>query len=325
MTAGGRLPRRVHRLIVASLAFAGFACTSDPGYKGRSSAEWIGQLEHGMRDARVDAAYALGHVLELQPNVRRVVRALSIAVRDTSDDVRIAAAVALRRAGERARNAVPGIADMLLDTAHANVRRTAAVLLGDLGRYDPSRAVPPLEQALSDKNADVRIAVGSALGRLGRDAGASTPGLIRAVADPDANVRAQAIDALSRVGLPHDTVAAVLQVGLSDTVATVRIAAIQAIARFVSDPRQLAQLLGAAATDREPLVRLAVVNALSVASDDSAHKLLERAAKDFDPRVQQEALHMLSSAHRPGDSHSLGEPSPSERCLYAGARSTDKC
>lgn len=317
--------RLVRHLIAASLALAGLACTSDPGYKGRSSAEWIAQLEHGSPNARVDAAFALGRVLELQPNVRRVVRALSVAVRDTSDDVRIAAAVALRRAGERARDAVPAIAEMLLDTAHADVRRTAAVLLGDLGRYDPARAVPPLGRALSDRSADVRFAVGSALGRLGRDAGAATGVLIAACADPDANVRAQAIDALSRVGLPHDTVAAVLQQGLSDTVAAVRVAAIQAVARFVSDPRQLAALLGSASRDGEPTVRLAVVMALSVASDDGAAKILRRAAKDSDPRVQREALHMLSSAHRPGDIHSLDEPSTSERCLYGGGRSTDRC
>lgn len=322
---GNTLRRRARGLIVASCAFAGLACTSDPGYKGRSSADWIGQLERGAPNARVDAAFALGHVLELQPNVRRVVRALSIAVRDTSDEVRIAAAVALRRAGERARDAVPGIAEMLKDSAHANVRRTAAVLLGDLGRYDPGRAVPPLERALADGNAEVRLAAGSALGRLGRDAGASTPALTAASADPDPGARVQAIDALSRVGFPHDTVATILQHALADSVTAVRVAAIQAIARFASEPSQLAQLLGEASTDREAVVRLAVVNALSATSDDSAHKILQRAAKDFDPRVQQEALHILSSAHRPGDSHSLSEPSVSERCLYGGGRSTDKC
>ena len=65
-------------LLPLLLVGASVAC-SDPGYQGRSSSVWIDDLNDGTPNERQDAAIALGKVLELQPNSKKVVQALTAA------------------------------------------------------------------------------------------------------------------------------------------------------------------------------------------------------------------------------------------------------
>ena len=188
-------------LIVAAVIGATmmFACTADPGYGGRTSADWVRQLSDPDEVQRQRAALALGEVLEIQPNSPRVVDALVRALRDTVDGVREMAGVALNAPGVRVDAAMPVLAELLADSAHSHTREHGAMIIGAFGsRAAP--AVPALVRALGDPVAEVRAAAAEAIGRVGPSAAedaATLPTLRRAAGDPDPVVRAAAEAAIA--------------------------------------------------------------------------------------------------------------------------------
>ena len=81
----------------------------------------------------------------------------------------------------------------------ADVRKTAAFKLGNVGPADPT-AFPALSNALNDAGADVRCAVILALVKFGPKAKDTRPRLIEMRQhDPDATVRAYAAKALANL------------------------------------------------------------------------------------------------------------------------------
>ena len=267
----------------ATTALATVACGGDPGYQGRPSQSWIAQLDAGpTRDARADAAMALGHVLDVQPNTPAVVTALVRALADTNDIVRVAAAFALTGAaasGGQTRaalpGAVPGLATLLADTAHADVRVQAARVLGGLGTATGAGGVRLVAGALRDPDADVRRASLDAVAQIGPSARAGWPAL--------------------------DT--ALVRLAREDTVAANRQAALAALTAIHAPAALLRPALVRAAADPDRDTRKAAVTTLGLlgaAADPAARAGLTRALADADAGVRQEARHALSGFHRQG-------------------------
>lgn len=177
------------------------ACSgSDPGYKGRSSREWIAALHSSDSLARRDAAFALGRVLAINPRASGVVDALVGALGDSSDAVRLEAGNSLLRDRRLNDAAVPGLVEALGDSLHTHTREHSASLLGYASAAAAPRAVPPLAGVLArDPDAGVRVAAATALGQLGTRTSDALPALQRALGDSSAAVRAVARDALSRI------------------------------------------------------------------------------------------------------------------------------
>lgn len=284
-------------IVLAALAVCLGACHVDPGYQGRSSRDWIRMLEHPEPRTRVDAATALGHVLRLQPESPAVVDALIQALADSSDHVRLAAGFALATDGVRAPDAVPGLVDVLRDTAHADTRLHAAQILGRFGSAARA-AVPALSTALVDSDAGVRGAAGAALGQIGPPASVATPALVRLAADSRPALRRTALDALVRVAAPAPaSVPVFVRVLASDSAAEVRVAAADAMAALGPAAVSGAPAATRALTDEDARVRAAAATALASIGPGAraAVPALQVATRDPDRTVADAAVDALAS------------------------------
>lgn len=155
------------------------ACSSDPGYGGRSAGEWMTQLETAPDSLqRRQAADALGRILGIRPGSERVTAALVRALADTSDEVRLAAGTALVQDRRLPAVAIPGLLEALRDSAHLHTREHAAELLASVAPTEASRVVPALTRALQDPDRRVREAAARALARL-RGAGSAGDSALR--------------------------------------------------------------------------------------------------------------------------------------------------
>ncbi len=144
-------------------------------------------------DSRVTAmAETVFAYLDAPPNVVfDLVRTLGNITEDPG--VRVFAANALGRMGEKARNAVPDLVRALGDERR-EVRSAASLALGRIGRP----AVPAILEAIKGNSASSRAGAASALGSMGTDAEDVISALIRALKDQDAIVRVEAISALEK-------------------------------------------------------------------------------------------------------------------------------
>lgn len=254
----------------------------------------------------------------------KVVAALTLALKDTDQDVREQALFALARLGDV--RTAGAIAPMLSDSS-PEVREHAALALGQL--RDPStvepllgalrdeapsvreqaafalaqvrdpRAVEPLIAALGDANAGVREQACFALAQL-RDKRA-TPMLTAALKDSDKDVREQAAFALSQVRDPASAPA--LAASLQDADAGVREQAVFALSQL-RDPRAvepLVQALGDQAAD----VQAQAAFALGQSRDRRAVAPLIRALESSSPDVRAQAAWALGQLRDPSATDAL--------------------
>ncbi|NLB00605.1 MAG: HEAT repeat domain-containing protein [Methanomicrobiales archaeon] len=121
------------------------------------------------------------------------VEPLTASLRSGSVDVRWMAAVTLGDIGDP--TAIPALIDAL-DDEDTYVRSRAALALGAIG--EPART--EIIAALSSGSEHIRQSAVMALGRLGDES--SIPPLIEALSDPDNEVRRQARSALGDIGKP---------------------------------------------------------------------------------------------------------------------------
>ena len=294
--------RRRWRLRGAPVLLLGLVvgCDSDPGYNGRSSDIWIATLQHGTPTERADAAFALRRVLEMKPKSRKVSRALVGALRDTTDEVRLAAATAIRAAGRNAAGAVPLLSELLADSAHVEVRERAVSVLGDIGRGSPDEATEVLRRGLHDRSPEVRATSAQSLGRLREDGMAALPDLMAAARDSAAIVRLAAVEALSGTGTASDSVIRALAAALADETAAVRKAAALGLARTSPTDVAVVDALTHAVRDQSAAVRVAALYALGMIGDSTANSSLRHGLVDPDSTVREEAAHALSGFHRRG-------------------------
>lgn len=286
----------------ALIAVAGVivGCDSDPGYNGRSSENWIATLQNGTPTERADAAFALSRILEIKPKSRKVSRALVAALRDTTDEVRLAAATGIRGAGRSAGGAVPLLGELLADSAHTEVRERAVSVLADIGAGAPSEATELLRRGLHDRAPEVRATSAQSVGRLGQDARAALPDLIAAARDQSAVVGLAVVDALAGMGVRPDSVTQALVIAIGDETAAVRRAAALGLTHAPPTNAAVADALMHAVRDHSPIVRVAAIYALGMIGDTTANSALRGALTDRDSTVRQEATHALSGFHQRG-------------------------
>jgi HEAT repeat protein len=144
---------------------------------------------------RWGAARALGKMAPGQS--RDAVPALAKALADKSADVRLTAAVALRRFGPTAKEAVAALAAAVKrdDGARLEALKTLAVVGAEAGPAAKESAVAAAV-ALADPDPEVRVAAAHALAHVGPADEDSRKALRKALDDPDDAVRGAAAAAL---------------------------------------------------------------------------------------------------------------------------------
>lgn len=253
--------RRCSMLIAVGVVVC-LACQGDPGFGGRSSREWIASLEDSTVAVRVQAIDALRRILRIKPNSPHVVDALIRALGDSVDAVRMSAGVALTAVGVRAEGAVPALHDALHDSAHVAVRWQAAMILGRLAPSAGQASVPPLTEALADREPQVRAAAAEALGKIGRASATALPQVVLLVRDPDATTRLKAVEALPNIARDTSLVDP-LVVALSDSAPAVRRAAAAALGALGTSTSTSIAALAQALKDSLAAVRAAAALALA--------------------------------------------------------------
>ncbi len=333
------LKRRVRNVryvatLLSLLTLQSVACDADPGYRGRTSEEWIAQLNHpgdpSSVASKVDAAVALAEILRIRPGSERVTRALVQALGDSADDVRLAAGTALAQPGVDASKAVQGLIDVAYDSAHAEVRASALRLLGDivLGMRAPEAErhlhaiVRVWADALSDPSFPVRSASADALEHTGAalrpHSALLIAGLQRLALDPDARLRAGAVSILPSVAIRDTLAHAMYTSALHDPASSVREAALRSAGRLADVDAFLLRAITAALDDTASAVRRAAVATLGardVRMPDEIRIALQGAQADADSAVRTEATHALERFHqRGGVDVAPREPTLAERC-----------
>jgi HEAT repeat protein len=160
-----------------------------------------GALKDKSRFVRWSAARALGRIGPVEGS-RVGVDALIPLLTDPDLDVRLATAVAFERLGPVAKDAVPALAQSIMNThvtQRAAMMRAASMrALVGIGT-DSVSALPAIAEGLTDADARVRRIAAESLGRFGPAARGTVPALTRALDDPDADVRRAASDALLNI------------------------------------------------------------------------------------------------------------------------------
>lgn len=119
---------------------------------------------HGTTGERVNAAIQMEHI-SLKPES---IKALAIALKDTSPRVRYFAARSLAKSCENSQPAIPALTESLQDE-NEFVRMTAAFALGKFGK-GATNAKTALLSLLKDPNTDVRACAKLALQQIDADA-----------------------------------------------------------------------------------------------------------------------------------------------------------
>ena len=138
-----------------------------------------------------------------KPNAADVLPAAAVAVgkllEDESVEVAVQAADTLSAMGPHAKSAIDAIA-RAMSAANPELRRGVIRAAGRLGT-DAAGALPALNKALRDPDAEVRIQAGDSLVAVAEE-GTSVPALIEALADEDGYVAVEVALILAKLGAP---------------------------------------------------------------------------------------------------------------------------
>jgi HEAT repeat protein/beta-lactamase regulating signal transducer with metallopeptidase domain len=227
-----------------------------------------------------------------EANAMLAARTASMASVLNNVNVRMASRIA-HLAGGRVQDttnvAVPALIAALSDP-DANVRMAAA---NSLGQLEDPRAIPALIAASRDSNAQVRSAAFDALTNF-EDPRVVEP-MIAALKDPDADVRQRAAQTLG--SLQDKRALQPLMAALADSSADVRQAAAQSLGEL-QDPAAAGALAGAL-KDPKADVRQAAAQSLGEFELRVAPPALIAALKDADPDVRQAAAQSLGEIQDP--------------------------
>ena len=291
-------------------------CETDPGYGERSSKEWVQQLQRGTEQQRIEAAGALAKILEIRPNFPAVVAALSFAVGDTSDAVRLTAANALATPGVDPSIALPGLRATLQDSAHPSVRASTAYIIGGLGAGRGIELVPPLVEAVNDSVAVVRGAAIEALGLLKATSESVVAAIIRHSADFDPSVRRAVLQTLMNLRADPSRTVPVARSRLRDSVVSVRMAAAYTLGSLGSKASPALPDLRNALRDSSAIVRTGAAFAIGEIGPPARAAIpdLKALLSDSSSRVVDQARAALTSIGGKKLSRGYAEPSRIEKC-----------
>jgi HEAT repeat protein len=242
------------------------------------AASLTGDKAAGVREA---AAVSLA---QLAGDARGTVEWLTKALKDEQQEVRAAAAEALRRVAtekEGVKDAIaaaPALQELLENKDNMpRVRANAAMALGQIGSPGASAAVPALAAVVAEGKAplEVRKAAAQALGRFGKDGAAGSGELAAALKDKDADVelRRAAVEALDQFGVDAKAALAELKAAVEDKDVFVRVTAMHALGRLGpvlgDDAKGVVDLLLPRLTDGVVEVRLAAIQASGALGPDA--------------------------------------------------------
>jgi HEAT repeat protein len=311
-------------VMLCFLVAALVGCTSDPGYAGRSSDQWMEVLRAGDTRNKVDAANALRKVLEIEPNYPKVVNALAKALRDTSDEVRIAAASALSAEGVDPSVAVAGLHAVLHDSAHADVRRSIVLIIGNLDRKRAELLMPSLREAIGDPDASVRATAVQAIGVIGSSKSeiAVVVGLAR---DESPNVRQAVLSSLTDLHADASVVLPIACDGLADNDPSVRMAAASALAALGPRASIAVPELVQALKDKDRAVVANVIQAIAAIGPKAKAAIpeLTRLSRTEPANLARSAENALAVVQGRRSNRGFTEPTQQEKCL--GISSDPRC
>jgi HEAT repeat protein len=326
------------------------------GHATASVPDLIRNLESTDAKARAKAAETLG---DKGPEAKPAVRALLKVVNNDNDDLvrrlaqealdkigapdkvelsflrdalqsarpqaRAYAAAALGQIGSEARSAVPDLLKVIKDS-EASVRQQATRSLGRIGADSKETVFPSLQEALKDKDANVRVAAAEAiaasetlassdvplllemlkhkdmeaqahgargLGRLARHAKAAVPALREAFKSPDRGVRRAALEALARCSTEAADVIPTFVEALQDANLSVRKDALQELAKFGPAAKAAVPDLAIALSHENKDIRKGAAVALAKIGPDAqgaVKALTERLREEEDRNIRLEVL-----------------------------------
>jgi HEAT repeat protein len=242
------------------------------------AASLTGDKAPGVREA------AAGSLAQLGGDARGTVEWLTKALKDDHQEVRAAAAEALRRVAtekEAVKDVVaatPALQELLEDKDNTPpVRANAALALGQIGSPGASAAVPALAAAVAEAKAPtaVRKAAATALGRFGKDGAAGSSELAAALKDKEAPIelRRAAVEALDQFGVDAKPALAELKAAVEDKDVFLRVTAMHALGRLGpdlgEDAKGVVDLLAPRLTDGVVEVRLAAIQACGALGPDA--------------------------------------------------------
>lgn len=190
-----------------------------------------------------------------------VLQTLSASLRDLDEGVRVGAADALGRLGNRA---VPAYGDLIVVsvTDHdALVRQKATNAVAALGPAN-NLAMPSLTQAFQNPSEEVRRQCIDALAHAQMILQDASPLLLSATRDPDAGVRLKALQAGASLSKGSAAMLPLLRNAMGDGSPEVRSEAIVALGRFTEAQQEAAAEITRALSDPNPAIRQKAIQAL---------------------------------------------------------------
>jgi HEAT repeat protein/lysophospholipase L1-like esterase len=248
----------------------------------------VAALTSARADVRTAAAWALGQ----KGIAGRGGPALARAMRDPEASVRLEAAGALRLVGSGARKAAVDALFAALRDSSEQVRWAAARALFELNLRPPAD-VKPLAAALESEDVYVRGFAAFTLGEMGADAKAAVPALAAALRHEDGYGRGGASNALAKIGEAAVAAVPALVEGLADPDGDRRWKAARTLGRIGPGAQAAVPALVTALRDPHERVRANAARALGRIAPVEARDALRQAASDPVADVRKEAAEAL--------------------------------
>jgi HEAT repeat protein len=234
----------------------------EPYWNSRPLSFWLAALSLQEPARRIEAAQSVAEIAITHggsvaaPAVPALVGNLGAA----EADVRRSAAHALEQIGPAARPAVPALVRMFAADPVSEGRRGAGLALG---RIEPatSGVVEQAARSLRDADAGVRVSAAVLLMASAQASAPVRPALDAALEDPDPSVRLYAAAAIGRAGSP-ELAAPRLLAGLNAADAAMRAESAGLLPELARGRPEVVDALARALTDPESQVRLAAADAL---------------------------------------------------------------
>lgn len=294
----------VHRtvwipVLVALIAISGVAGQEqEPEVRGKKLSEWT-QILREDKDARERGRAMIA--LEIMASKSKMVLPILLreARENTEPAVRARCIELLPKFREQSDKIADTIAAAITEDKSERVRAAAAASAAKLER-DGFSTIPPLIEALKDKDATTRLNAAESIGRFSRIdnevAKEAIPNLIACLDDKDAAVRREAAFVFGRMGaIAEPAVPALAKLVATDASMLVRKEAAKTLG--VLGPKAKAAVAGLmkGLQDSDAEMRLQAAMTLGQVGPDAAEAIpsLLKATKDKDKAVRCEAIHSL--------------------------------